>query len=224
VSRSYNDRTTRGASLHSGRDEPLARNPDSLGMTTEKEPVLDDGTRRELADELLAIRCQLGEPGALDELVERWHPSLWRYVRGLASDDDAAAEAVQDVWLRVLRAISRLRDPARIRAWLFGIARRVMMDRLRQAYAEPERAEIDLGEIPGPDDAEDRAEDLAQMRDALATMPITEREALVLFYLNELTLAQMAEVLAVPVGTVKSRLFRARQMLRRALTDRGMHA
>jgi RNA polymerase sigma factor (sigma-70 family) len=193
-------------------------------MTTANEPAIEGGTRQELADELLAIRCQLGEPGAMDALVERWHPPLWRYVRGLTADDDAAAEAVQDVWLRVLRAISRLRDPARVRAWLFGIARRVMMDRLRQAYAEPQRAEIDLGEIPGPDDAEDRTEDLAQMQDALATLPLTEREALVLFYLRELTLAQMADVLAVPVGTVKSRLFRARQMLRRALTDRGMHA
>ena len=193
-------------------------------MSPEKEPALDGDSRRELVDELLAIRCQLGEPGAMDELVERWHPSLWRYVRGLASDDDAAAEAVQDVWLRVLHAISRLRDPSRLRAWLFGIARRVMMDRLRQTYAEPQRADIDLGDIAGPDDVDDRAEDLTQMRAALATMPLIEREALVLFYLKELTLAQMAEVLTVPLGTVKSRLFRARQMLRRALSDRGMHA
>jgi RNA polymerase sigma-70 factor (ECF subfamily) len=99
-----------------------------------------------------------------------------------------------------------------------------MLDRLRQAYAEVRRAEIDPGDIPGPDGAEDRTEDLAQVHDALATMPVVEREAIVLFYLKELTLAQMAEVLAVPVGTVKSRLFRARQMLRRALTERGMHA
>jgi len=116
-------------------------------MTTENERGIGDGTGGELEDELLAIRCQLGEPAAMDALVERWHPSLWPYDRGLSSDDDIAAEAVQDVWLRVVRAISRLRDPARLRAWLFGIARRVMMDRLRQAYAEPERAEIDLADI-----------------------------------------------------------------------------
>lgn len=192
-------------------------------MTTEHEAGIEDATQHELADELLAIRCQLGEPGSMDALVERWHPSLWRYVRGLASDDDAAAEAVQDVWLRVVRAISGLRTAACMRAWLFGIARRVMMDRLRQAYAEPERVKIDLAHIAAPDDVDDRAEDLTQMHDALATMPLTERETLVLFYLRELTLAQMAEVLAVPIGTVKSRLFRARQMLRCALTDRGMH-
>ena len=147
-------------------------------MTTQNATGIDDATRRELADELLAIRCQLGELGAMDALVERWHRSLWGYVRSLAPDDDAAAEAVQDVWLRVLRAISGLRDPARLRPWLFGIARRVMMDRLRKEYAEPERVEIDLADIAGVNDVDDRAEDLGQMRDALATMPLTEREVL----------------------------------------------
>src|SRR5687768_5572107 len=140
-------------------------------MTTENEPDRGDDTQRDLADELLAIRCQLGEPGAMDALVDRWHEPLWRYVRGLVADDDAAAEAVQDVWLRVLRAISGLRDPARLRPWLFGIARRVMMDRLRQTYAEPERAEMDLEELAAPEDAGDRTEELAQMRDALEKMP-----------------------------------------------------
>ena len=193
-------------------------------MTIEIVADIDESGRLALADELLAIRCQLGEPGAMDALVERWHQPLWRYVRGMTSDDDAAAEAVQDVWLRVLRAMPGLRDPARLRAWLFGIARRVMMDRLRQQYAEPERSETDLADLAGREDATDRAEDLALMHVALEKMPFTEREVLVLFYLKELTLAQIADVLAVPTGTVKSRLFRARQMLRRELTDRGMHA
>jgi len=193
-------------------------------MTTEHQPDIGDDPRLAIEDELLAIRCQLGEPGAMDALVERWHQPLWRYVRGLAADEDAAAEAVQDVWLRVLRAMPGLRDPARLRAWLFGIARRVMMDRLRQAYTELERAEVDLADLAGPDDSLDRAEELALMRDVLARMPIIEREALVLFYLKELSLAEMADVLAVPTGTVKSRLFRARRMMRHELTKKGVHS
>ena len=64
-----------------------------------------------LEDELLAIRCQLGEPGAFDALIERWHGPLWKYARRLTGDDDAASETVQDVWLRILRGISRLREP-----------------------------------------------------------------------------------------------------------------
>lgn len=183
---------------------------------------LSEAAREALADELLAIRCQLGEPAAFDALIERWHQPLWKYLRRLTGSEDAAAETVQDVWLRVLRAMPGLRDPARLRPWLFGIARRAVMDRLRQKYAEPETGVLDPADLAAPDDSHELAQELSLMHDELARMPFTEREVLVLFYLEELSLNQLAEVLAVPVGTVKSRLFRARHMLRRQLTDKGV--
>jgi RNA polymerase sigma-70 factor (ECF subfamily) len=188
------------------------------------EPGVSDPTERDraaLGDELLGIRCLLGEPEAFDQLVARWHQPLWLFLRRLTGDDEAAADAVQECWLRVLRALPRLREPAHLRAWLFTIARRVAVDRLRDRYAEPASDDVDLSNIAAEDTlADDRAEELAGLHDALARMPIVEREVLVLFYLHELSLNQLAEVLAVPVGTVKSRLFRARQMLRQQLTDR----
>jgi hypothetical protein len=55
-----------------------------------------------LADELLAVRCLLGEPAAFDELVARWHEPLWRYLRRLLGEDDAAGDAVQECWIRIL--------------------------------------------------------------------------------------------------------------------------
>ena len=180
-----------------------------------------------LEDELLAVRCQLGEPAAMDALVERWHPALWRYVRRLSASDDAAADVVQDTWLRVLRALPRLRDPARLRAWLFGIARRALMDALRGRYAADARAlpdDPDAGppdDADAPDDAWERAESRALVHEALARLPLVEREVLVLFHLEALSLAQLAEVLGVPLGTVKSRLHRARRLLREALTRSG---
>ncbi len=199
-------------------------------MTTNRslDASLDaDPQRQALADELLAVRCQLGEPAAFDLLIERWHQPLWRYVRRLSSDDEAAADTLQDVWLRVLRAFPRLRDPSRLRAWLFGIARRTLMDRVRGRYAEPHPLPLDEIPLAAPDDDDggltaDRAGDLGVMHDELARLPFTERDVLVLFYLQELSLAQLAEVLGVPVGTVKSRLHRARHLLRRHLTARGV--
>lgn len=174
-----------------------------------------------LADELLAIECLLGEPAAFDALVARWHEPLWRYLRRLTGDDDSAADALQDCWLRILRAMPRLRDPARLRPWLFGIARRTAMDRLRVQYAEPPETEVDPALLAAelPDDARD--DDLAAMHAELGRLPLIEREVLELFYLRELSLTQLAEVLDLPVGTVKSRLFRARQLLRRQLLDDG---
>ena len=170
--------------------------------------------RAEIEDELLAIRCQLGEPLAFDELVARWHPPLWRYLRRLAGDDDAAAETLQEVWLRVVRGIARLREPARLRAWLFGIARRAAMDRLRQQYAAPPLVAAALADLPAGEEPADAGEDVTVLLRELDLLPVVEREALTLFYLRELSLAEIAGVLAIPLGTVKSRLFRARRLLR----------
>jgi RNA polymerase sigma-70 factor (ECF subfamily) len=172
-------------------------------------------------DELLVVRCQLGERAAFDELTERWHPPLWRYVRRVAGSDEAAKDLAQDVWLRVLRGIGRLRDGSRLRPWLFGIARHTLMDRLRQQYAAVVDADIDVAELAADQPADSPAEEMAAMEHELERLPVTEREVLTLFYLRELSLGEVAEVLAVPVGTVKSRLFRARKLLRQALDSKG---
>ncbi|HET9473826.1 MAG TPA: sigma-70 family RNA polymerase sigma factor [Steroidobacteraceae bacterium] len=173
------------------------------------------------ADELLAIRCQLGERAAFDALIARWHEPLWRYLRRLANDDDVAGDLTQDTWVRVLRGIGSLREPAKLRAWLFGIARRVAMDRLRFEYVRRGADDIEPDELPGDEAAQDLEADLAAIDSALADLPITEREMLTLFYLRELSLAEIAAMLIMPVGTVKSRLYRARQELRHALETRG---
>ena len=172
-------------------------------------------------DERLVLRCQLGERDAFDPLIARWHPLLWRYALRLTNDADAAADATQEMWMRVLRGLPSLRDAAKFRAWLFGIARRVLMDRLRGQYAEPrmEQLDIDVIDTVTSDDAH---ADVALLEAEVGRLPILEREVLVLFYLRELSLNDIASIAAIPVGTVKSRLFRARQMLRRQLQQKGM--
>lgn len=168
-------------------------------------------------DERLAIRCLLGEAAAFDELIARWHPPVWRYARRMAGADDAADDLAQDIWLRVVRGLPRLEEPARIRAWIFGIARRVLMDRLRVQYAAPAIADVPLDSIETAPADNDLTERIDEMEAALATLPAIERDALALFYLDELSLADIASITSVPVGTVKSRLFRARQLLRAAM-------
>jgi RNA polymerase sigma-70 factor (ECF subfamily) len=150
--------------------------------------------------------------------VARWHDPLWRYVRRVSGSDEAAADIVQDVWLRVIRGLVRLREPASLRAWLFGIARRALMDRMRDKYASPVMVEADLTAVaaevdgdPGLDD------DHAMLHEELARLPVVDREVLGLFYLKELSLLEIAQILDIPPGTVKSRLFKARRLLRTRL-------
>lgn len=182
---------------------------------------MTESERIDLSDELLAVRCQLGGPAAFDALVERWNLPLWRYVRRLVADDEDAADTIQEVWLRILRALPGLRDPARVRPWVFGIARRALMDRLRRKYGEHEVDVSTVDELPAPEPDTELLDDVDELHEELAAMPFAEREVLILFYLRELPLSQVAEVLTVPIGTVKSRLFRARKMLRERLDEKG---
>ena len=184
--------------------------------------MIGQDPRAQKEDELLVIRCQLGERAAFDELVERWYPPVWMYLRRVAGGDEAARDVAQDVWLRALRGIGRLRDGSKLRPWLFGIARRALMDRLRQQYATRGDSDVDVEALPAGAFSDDSRDEMTAMEDELARLPVIEREVLTLFYLREMSLAEVAEVLDVPVGTVKSRLFRARQLLRRGLNPEGI--
>jgi RNA polymerase sigma factor (sigma-70 family) len=181
----------------------------------------DEALPRRASDELLVVRCQLGEPDAFDALIGQWQGPLWRYVRRMAGRDDIAQDLLQDVWIRVIRGIARLRDGSRLRGWLFGIARRVLMDRLRREYAAPGLADLDPADLAAEPDPADSEADLAAMENALDSLPTIEREVLTLFYLRDLSLAELADALSVPIGTVKSRLFRARKLLRAAMLERS---
>ncbi len=175
-------------------------------------------------DELLVVRCQLGDRAAFDELIERWHARLWRYARRITGSDQAADDVAQDVWLRVLRGIGRLRDGSKLRPWLFGIARRVLMDRLRERYAAPSDSPIDVADLAAPEPTALAPGDIEVMEREIERLPVIDREVVVLFYLDELSLAEIAGIAGVPVGTVKSRLHRARRMLRQQLSSQGVKA
>jgi RNA polymerase sigma-70 factor (ECF subfamily) len=95
------------------------------------------------------------------------------------------------------------------------------MDRLRRAYAAPPAADVDLATLAAETEPIDSEADLASLDAALDTLPIVERDVLTLFYLRDLSLAELADALGVPVGTIKSRLFRARKMLRAAMHERN---
>ena len=175
----------------------------------------DSACRRQAADELLAIRCQLGERDAFEELIECHAERLRGYLRRVAASEVDVDDMLQDTWLRVIRGLPGLRDPGRFRSWLFGIAHRVMVDRLRSKYAAPECSPVETL----IDESDLQADHIHrdQIEQGLAVLAPTEREAIVLFHLEQLKLTEIASALSVPVGTVKSRLFRARAQMRHAL-------
>lgn len=176
-------------------------------------------------DELLVVRCQLGERSAWPGLVERWHPPVWTFLWRMVGDGGRSDDLAQEVWLRVVRGLPRLESPARFPAWLFTVARRVVHDDLRRTYR---RVETDPDVAPedaaGSIDDDGVAEllDRLELERALEVLAPRDRETVVLFHLGELTIDDVARVLEVPTGTVKSRLHRARQQLSQQLGDEEM--
>ncbi|WP_433217088.1 RNA polymerase sigma factor [Microtetraspora malaysiensis] len=171
-----------------------------------------------MTDELLVVRAQLGERAALAELLARWRVPVWTYVRRML-DAERADDVTQEIWLAVVRGLPRLREPGRFAPWLFTIARRSVTDRLRGEYAWAKEAPV-VDDVVAEDPAEAMVDRVALVS-FLADLPVLEREILVLFYLEDLPVEECADICRIPTGTVKSRLNRARRLLREHLEEKG---
>lgn len=170
-------------------------------------------TPESIRDDLLVLRCQTGEAHAFEMLVERWQLHLLNFAFRLTGNWAAAQDVVQDSWLVVIRGLVGLRDVGRFKPWLFQIASHKCADywrRKRRAtlLAEEFGKAMPVGQEPV---ATGQREDLAT---AFARLSPDHRTVLALRYLEEFPVEEIAEILALPEGTVKSRLFHARQQLK----------
>jgi RNA polymerase sigma factor (sigma-70 family) len=178
-----------------------------------------------MSDELLVVRAQLGSRAALEDLVARWQRPVWLYVRRML-DAERADDVTQEAWIAVVRALPRLREPDRFAPWLFTIVRRAALNRLRGQYTDRHQLVGDLESDHdrsdgGTRDPVDALVDRAEMVARLGSLPVVEREVLVLHYLEDLSVEDCAQVCGVPAGTIKSRLNRARRMLREHVEEEG---
>jgi RNA polymerase sigma-70 factor (ECF subfamily) len=169
-----------------------------------------------LESAILVTRCQRGERDAFAGIVRLWERPLFYYLRRLAPSEADTWDVLQDTWLRVFRAIKTLRDPRTLPAFLYKTARNVALARLRLG-AEPEREPAHAETGAAPDYAFIAFDDAEQVHHTLDQLPLAQREALTLYFLQDLTIDEIAEVLGVPPGTVKSRLHYAKSAVRRII-------
>lgn len=173
--------------------------------------------------ELVVVRCQRGDSGAFRELVSQWERPLVYYIRRILGTRGVEWDVLQEVWLRVFRGIASLREPRMLAVWLYRITRRAAMRHLRENYSEPaiEQSVCDLDAIEveidqrlhfSPEEAE-------HVHRAMEKIPVAFREVLTLHFLEDLSVSEVAEVIGIPPGTVKSRLYHAKRALRAALQD-----
>jgi RNA polymerase sigma-70 factor (ECF subfamily) len=169
-----------------------------------------------LESAILVVRFQRGDRSAFEAIVRTWEQRLFFYIQRMVKSEADAWELLQETWLRLFRSLGTLRDPRTLPAFLYTTARHAAISRMRKRGQETESY---IDELPdGTAEAEIDAFDNAELvHHALDQLPLAQREALTLFFLQDLSLDEIAELLDVPAGTVKSRIHYGKQAIRKIL-------
>lgn len=164
--------------------------------------------------EKLVHRCQKDERAAFQELFEIYQPRLKYYVRRLDSDGANIDDILQDVWLAVFKQIHTLKDARALGVWLYRIARNRVYDGFRHKDRFVKLPEED--EIPVSDNDEPvfEAGDAKALHQAMEKLKPQHREVLTLCFIEQMPYQTIADVIGCTIGTVRSRIYYAKQYLR----------
>jgi len=176
--------------------------------------------RPEDPDHLLIRQMAEGQTQALDELYARYGPGILNFLFARLNDRQLAEEVLQDVMLAAWRSAPNFRGESKVLTWLLTIARNraINTQRKRRPTLVELNDEVKLqANDTGPLEKVSKLDKYEALRAGLDQLPDAQREVLVLVFFHQLSGAEVAEMLNISVGTVKSRLFRAKEMLRRVL-------
>jgi RNA polymerase sigma-70 factor, ECF subfamily len=175
-------------------------------------------------EQLPVAAARAGEPAAWDALFHRYQLPLYVYVFELVHDEQASLDIVQATFIAAVRHLGSLRDDGRFGSWLFGIAHQKCIQHWRRSGREEPLAEEALETLPGGDENPRelliREEQEAEFMQALKQLPAAQRAVLLLHFVEDFPLDEIAAVTGVPLGTVKSRLHYAKKALRDLLEMR----
>jgi len=166
------------------------------------------------------------DPDLLDGLIERYHYRLLRYLHCLTGSRETAEDLFQETWIRVLERGRQYDGKSKFEAWLFTIARHLVIDLQRRRQprfldlldaGSDGQPEPRLEDQPSALELVARRETSERVGTAMTDLPATYREVLVLRFQEEMAIEEIAEVVAAPLSTVKSRLYRGLEALREML-------
>jgi RNA polymerase sigma-70 factor, ECF subfamily len=173
------------------------------------------------ADDLTVARARAGDAEAFATLIERHDRSLRALAFRLLGDSDRMDDALQEAYLKAFRALPRFRGQSTIATWLYRVVYNTCLDELRRARRN-RTAVLDLTAATTPErDPAEAAGARSALAEALASLAPEQRAAVLLVDAQGLDYRAAAEALGIGVGTVASRLSRARAVLRRALSTEG---
>jgi len=207
----------------------LDRWPDNAGKPAKPGGPATDasahgGVSQLTSDEQLMLAHQQGAADAFAELFARYREPVFGFFRRRCGQEARAEELAQDVFLAVLRGTEHWEPRARFRTWVYAIAMKMLWAERRKAAREAGAVPVEAAEFASSGalpDAVGETDDALAVRQAVTRLDEADREVLLLREYEQLRYDEIAAVLDVPVGTVRSRLFRARMALKELLEGKG---
>jgi len=186
------------------------------------------------ADRDLVATAAAGLEGSFEELVKRYQRPISAYVYRMVGDYESALDLTQEIFIKVYGSLSRYRPEFKFSTWIYKIAHNSAVDHLRRNGGR-ERSlvngtEADQYDLPiesdslSPEQESEREERRVEIELIVKSLPPAYRELIVLRHSQDLTYEEIVEVTGLPLGTVKNRLFRARELMRQILIERGIGA
>src|SRR5256884_4370005 len=176
-------------------------------------------------EQLPVAQAKAGDPTAWDALFRRYQLLLYVYVSELVRDEQASLDVVQETFISAVRNIGGLRDNRKFGGWLFGIAHQKCVQRWRKQSRE-ETLREELAGTPvefeiGPDDLLIREEQETEFMKLLNQLPLPQRSVLLLHFIEDFSLEEIAGITGAQIGTVKSRLHYAKRALRKLWEEKN---
>lgn len=181
--------------------------------------------------ELVSIAARGREDG-FEELVRRYQRQIVSYVFRMLNDYESALDVTQEVFIKVYNSLDRYNSEYKFSTWLYRIAHNAAIDNIRRRDPRAQsletdgrdgviRLEIETSE-PSPERSRESSERRDEIRNVVRCLPAAYRELILLRHGHDLSYEEIGEVTGLPLGTVKNRLFRAREMMRQILLERGI--
>ena len=174
-----------------------------------------------LEDAVLIVLYQSGKNNVLPILVKRWHMHFCKYAYWYCKDAQTAKDIAQESWLVIYKKLYDLKEPERFKSWAISIANHKAIDWIRKSNREKNKLHKFYDETPKVEIIE-KVEQYSssvhqKMKNEIAKLPQHQQVVLRLFYIEEYSLKQIGGLLEISVGTAKSRLFHARERLKKQM-------
>lgn len=168
---------------------------------------------------ILSLFCRTND---FQDQLEQIRPRLYRLAYSWSHNSALADDLVQETLIKALKNANQLRDPALLNSWLFSILANCLRDHFRQYKEMDDIEELEdyrYAHDNTPENAHSQSQVVSRVRDAVAKLPIGQRQVLTLVDLEELSYIEVASILGIPIGTVMSRLCRARVTMKTHLRE-----